>query len=51
MKTCIYIYKYSKKIIFIRFTHVECDGDDVKAHSGVCDTAEGGRLARRGNNN
>lgn len=32
-------------MIFISFTHVECDGDDVKAHRRVRDAAEGGRLA------
>ena len=25
-------------------THVECDGDDVEGHGGVCDAAERGRL-------
>lgn len=34
-----------KEVIFISFTHVECDGDDVKAHRRVRDAAEGGRLA------
>lgn len=30
--------------MFLSFTHVECDGDDVKAHRRVRDAAEGGRL-------
>lgn len=38
------ILEKKKKIIF---THVECDSDDVEAHSGVCDTAEGWRLERQ----
>ncbi len=25
----------------VRVTHVKCNGDDVEAHCGVCDTAEG----------
>lgn len=29
------------------FTHVECDSDDVQAHGGVGDAAEGRRLKRQ----
>lgn len=29
------------------FTHVECDSDDVEAHGGVSDAAEGRRLKRQ----
>lgn len=35
-----------KQILIIRFTHVEGDGDDVEAHRGVRDTAEGWRLRK-----
>lgn len=28
-------------------THVECDSDDIEAHGGVCDAAEGWRLKQQ----
>ncbi len=52
--TPIHIYLYSHIQIKInhsygsvRFTHVERDGDDVEAHGGVRDTAEGWRLEKQ----
>lgn len=48
----IVVYKERHKLKKIRgkgevLTHVECDSDDVEAHSGICDAAEGRRLEKR----
>lgn len=38
---------YSRLENSLQLTHVECDGDDVEAHGGVGDAAEGRRLEKQ----